>query len=196
MGAPAPAREHRRLVPGRSQALAVIVALACVALTGCAANFGAQTYQQYQPGVGTDDRSQTVFVLNCLVIAKSNGEGTVVGTLINQAKQDDQLVSVNAVGYKSAAISANKLTSPIPLASQVGVKLQTGGAVRLTGPGVVLGDYVTVTFTFAQAAPIMEQIPVTPAGNMSTGMYSGIPVGPPPTTANGVPPSAASSTAP
>jgi hypothetical protein len=178
VGVPAGARESIRPGLRHRRGLAAVVALACCTVTGCAADFGAQTNQQYQPGVGTNDRSNTVFVLNCLVIADSSGNGTLVGTLINQAKHNDALISVTAEDASGNPLTVTDLPGPIPLNSQLAVKLQTGGQVRLSGKGLVLGDYITVTFSFQQAAPLKEQIPVVPAGNPSTGIYSGIPVGP------------------
>jgi copper(I)-binding protein len=167
----------------------VVVALACCTLTGCAADFGAQTNQPYQPGVGTDDRSGTVFVLNALVVANTNGDGTLVGTLINEAKSNDALVSVTAHDAKGAQITTTQLPQPIPLDSQIAVKLQTGGQVRLTGNGVQLGSFVTVTFSFQQAAPISVEVPIVPNGPI----YKGIPVGP---TASPLTSSSPTSTAP
>jgi hypothetical protein len=174
VGVPEQARALSRPGLRGRRGVAVAVALACCGLTGCAASFNAQTNQQYQPGVGTDDRSKVVFVLNCLVVADANGAGTLVGTLINQATGNDELISVESADTSGNPITITTLPKPIPLKSQAAVKLQTGGAIRLNGKGVVLGNYITVTFSFQQAAPIIEQIPVVLNGPM----YSGIPVGP------------------
>jgi hypothetical protein len=186
VGVPVSARVRSRPGLRSRRSLAAALAFACCGLTGCAADFNAQTNQQYQPGVGTDDRSNQVFVLNCLVIADSNGDGTLVGTLINQATADDELISVEPAGATANDLTISTLAKPIPLDSQAAVKLQTGGAIRLSGAGVVLGNYITVTFSFEQAAPIEEQIPIVPAGDPTTGVYSGIPVGP--TTSPGASP--------
>jgi hypothetical protein len=166
-----PSRRGRR---GRGS-VAVVAALTCFGLTGCGADFNAQTNQQYQAGVGTDDRSNPVYVLGALVVARDNGAGTLVGSLINQVRASDELVSVTAKDASGQPITATSIPQPITLTSQQAVKLQDGGTVRLSGPGVVLGDFITVTFSFQQAAPIAVEVPVVPYSRI----YSGIPVATP-----------------
>jgi hypothetical protein len=169
-----------------------VAALACCFLTSCAADFNAQTNQQYQAGVGTTDRSSTVYVLNALVAANDQGEGTLVGTLLNQSKNADGLRAVTAADLSGDPITIPDLTQPIALPSQTAVKLQTGGAVRLSGSNLVLGDFIQVTLSFEQAAPITIQVPVV-AGGAGT-LYTGIPIGP--ISSSTTPPTSATTSSP
>jgi copper(I)-binding protein len=175
VGVPDAARPSSRPGRRRGRGVAVVAALACVALSGCGADFNAQTNQQYQAGVGTDNRDNQVYVLGALVVARDSGEGTLVGTLINQVKTTDALVSVTSEDADGQPITATSIPQPITLTNQKAVKLQTGGTVHLSGPGVVLGDVISVTFSFQQAAPIKLDVPVVAYSDI----YSGIPVATP-----------------
>lgn len=188
MGVPDAARAPSRRGPRRGRA--VVAALVCFALSGCGADFNAQTNQVYRAGVGSDDRDNPVYVLGALVVARGDGEGTLVGSLINQVKRTDELVSVTAKDASGQPITATTIPQPITLTNQVAVKLQTGGTVRLSGAGVVLGDIISVTFSFQQAAPITLDVPVVAYGDI----YSGIPVGTPSGATTGVPATTSSST--
>lgn len=174
MGITAPARQSTRNTPLLRGSLAAVLAMVCWALTGCAADFNAQTNQQYQQGEGVNDRSTDVYVLNALVVADGQGNGTLVGTLINQATTPDALTSVAAVDGQGQPIQVTKLASPMALAPQNAVKLETDAAVRLTGGSVVSGYFITVQLTFQQAAPLKLDIPIVADGPI----YTGVPVGP------------------
>jgi len=174
VGTTASAREATRHTSMRRGSLAAVLAMVCWALSGCAADFNAQTNQQYQPGEGINDRSTDVYVLNALVVADGQGNGTLVGTLLNQATTPDALTSVAAADGQGQSIRVTKLVSPMALAPQHAVKLETDAAVRLTGAGVVSGDFITVQLTFQQAAPLQLDIPVLADGPI----YTGVPVGP------------------
>jgi hypothetical protein len=170
-----------------------VSAVACWFLTSCAADFNAQTNQQYQAGVGTTDRSSSVYVLNALVVANDQGEGTLVGSLINQSTKADGLRAVTTSDLNGKPITTTDLAAPIALPSQIAVKLQTDGAVQMSGPNLTLGDFVKVTLSFEQAAPIVVQIPVVPGGDDT--IYTGIPIGPM-TSATSTPPSSATTSSP
>jgi hypothetical protein len=151
-----------------------VLAAVCWLLASCAAGFNAQTQQQYQAGEGISDRSTDIYVLNALVVADDQGNGTLVGTLINQSGQADELQKVSFTGADGKPIRTTKLTSPVPLDYQQSAQLESDGLVRITGDGVRAGDFITATLTFGNAAPIELGIPIVPTGPM----YTSVPVGP------------------
>lgn len=153
--------------------LVVLVAAICLALGGCSTGFSDQTNQQYQAAAGISDRSHDVYVLNALVVTDGNGNGTLVGTLLNQGKSTDTLLSVSAADSTGKTIPT-KLASPVTLKPAQGVRLETTGAVRLTGSALKAGYFIDVSFSFANAAPVQVSIPVVVDGPE----YTAVPVGP------------------
>jgi hypothetical protein len=156
----------------RLQLLAFVAAL-CLTVTGCnGVGFNEQTNKFYQGAAGITNRDGEVYVLNALVVTDGKGNGTMVGTLLNQTSTADSLQGVTATDSNGKALTT-KLASPVPLGREQAVKLETNASVRLTGQGLVAGYYIHVTFTFATAAPLSMTIPVLPQGTE----YSSVPVG-------------------
>ncbi|MBA2558437.1 MAG: hypothetical protein H0V07_00855 [Propionibacteriales bacterium] len=150
-------------------------AVAAALVTGCGAGFQAQSQQIYQPAVGVNDRSGSVYTINTLVVTDGKGDGTIIAALINQARQDDTLHEVSATDGSSKALAVKPLAhGGVALASGQSVQLADSGAVRVSGKSLEAGSLVTVTFTFAQAAPITVDAPVV--SNRSS-VYSNVPVG-------------------
>ncbi len=182
-------RSARRSRGGRAPLFAALAVVPLLA--GCAANFDAQTQVQYQPAVGSDNRATDIYVLNALVVGDDSGDGTVVGTLINQADCPDYLVAVQAVDNSGGGIE----TSPLPavqavqsstcaasqapdtgiaLPSQRPAKLPDDGQVQVHADTVAPGTFITLTLRFQQAGPIEIDVPVV----AEAAMYDGITVGP------------------
>jgi hypothetical protein len=154
------------------QVLAFVAAV-CLTVTGCSGvGFNEQTNAFYQGAAGITNRGGEVYVLNALVVTDGKGNGTMVGTLLNVTSTADSLQGVKATDSNGKALTT-KLASPVPLAPDQAVKLQTNASVRLAGKGLVAGYYIDVTFTFATAAPLSMSIPVLAQGTE----YSSVPVG-------------------
>lgn len=163
----------------RLRAVIGAAAAAALTLTGCGANFQAQSQQVYQPAVGVNDRSGSVYAINTLVVTDGKGNGTVIAALINQARQDDTLQEVSATDDSGKALAVRPLAhGGVALASGQSVQLADSGAVRVSGKSLEAGSLVTVTFTFAQATPVTVDAPVV--SNRSS-VYSTVPVGRAPT---------------
>lgn len=187
-----PARRTRTNVRRTRCRMAFVAAAATLPLvTGCAANFGAQTQVQYQPAVGSDDRSTDIYILNALVVADDSGDGTLVGTLLNQATCPDYMVNLQAADNAGGGIETSQLppaqsvtsttcpdvqppTSGIALASQQPAKLPDDGQIQLHGDAVAPGTFLTLTLRFQQAGPIEIDVPVV----AESAIYDGITVGP------------------
>ena len=153
----------------------VAATLALPLATGCAANFGAQTQVQYQPAVGSDDRDGDIYALNMQIVADASGDGTVVGTLINQKSPADRVTQFSAQDSKGAPFQVSTLPqSGIPLKTQQSVKLPDGANLQVSGSTLIPGGIATLSFRFDEAAPLDIEVPVV----ANTSMYDGITVGP------------------
>jgi hypothetical protein len=145
---------------------AVAVALA---VSGCGANFGAETERQYNPAPGGYHRTGPIYLLDALVVANNNGSGVLAGTLTNQGTRSDQLTSVTIVGKGGAAQPATLAGGPIPIATGAAVQLLNGSGVRVASASLKPGYSVTMKFTFKDAASFTLGVPVLPrSGYLST----------------------------
>jgi hypothetical protein len=161
----------RTPVAGRVGVLAG-VALLCLPVTACGGSFDEQTNQVYQGAEGITNRGHDVYVLDALVVTDGKGHGTLVASLIDMAKSADSLQAVTAVDSSGKQITT-KLASPVSLPPQQAVRLETNGAVRMTGSSLEAGYYVTITLTFKNASKLSMAIPVVTDGPE----YSSVPVG-------------------
>ncbi|MGH3470829.1 MAG: hypothetical protein ACRDPG_02125 [Nocardioidaceae bacterium] len=167
--------------PGRVARLAAAAAL-CSAplLAGCSASFGAQTNQPYQPADGISNRTGQIYAIDSLIVADDSGHGTLVSALVNQTSKPDKLTKVAVQGANGKALTVTNLThAPIVLPPQQSVQFASTGHIRVTGTAKTLtpGIFVTITFVYAKAAPLTEQIPVVSHDKV----YAQVPVGPVPT---------------
>lgn len=158
----------------RRRRTGIALALAGLALAGCGANFNAQSQQQYQPAIGVSNRSGDVYAIDSLVVTDGRGNGTFVSALINQQARDDTLQSVSAVDAKGSQLQVSAPSSGVRLPAGQAVQLANSGAVRVSGASLQAGTFITLTLTFAQAAPLRIQVPVV----TTQAPYDKVPVGP------------------
>lgn len=159
-------RASRRLV-------SVAVVAVVLALTGCAADFGAETNQIYQPAQGISDRTSGVWAIDTLVVANDRGDGTLVVALVNTAKRPDALTGVRA-SADGNPITVTPASLNVSLPSEQPVQFAKTGKVRLQGPAVKPGFLIHVRFSFANAAPVGFLVPVV----NKTKEFASVPVGP------------------
>lgn len=154
----------------RRLSIAIAAAVAAApALASC--GFGVQTDQVYNPGVGTNNRTGKVDVLDALVVSGTRGQGTVVAGLSNNNEiRPDKLVSVSGAG-KNQGLSVQQGERPT---------IEPGGFVQLAdltdgvfvrGGDVVPGRLVTLRFTFKNAESITLDAPVV----ARTSEYANVP---------------------
>lgn len=144
------------------------VLLAAPFLAACSVNFDAPTDKVYTPSRGVNDRSGAVDVLGVVVVSPSDGTGTVVATLVNNDKvNDDTLVDV-AVDGQTAQFSPAAQNADIPAGGRI--NLADGAGVTGSGDGIAAGKFVDVTFAFESAQQITVHAPVVP----NTGDYADI----------------------
>lgn len=164
------ARPARDRPSRRRHTVSVGAAVAVVlALSGCGANFGAETGRQYDPGPGGYHRTGPIYLLNALVVADSKGIGVLAGTLTNQGARSDQLTSVTILGKGGAAQPATLAGGPVPIAPGAAVQLLKGSGIRVASSSVKPGYSVTMRFTFKDAASFTLGVPVlAKSGYLST----------------------------
>lgn len=142
--------------------------LATTALASCSTVM--DTDRIYTPAVGVSERSKDVDVLNAVIVSSKDGEGTLVATLANNRTDrpgttDDNVDQLTGVGGEVDG----KVAEPVDIAAGGSVVLATATAeittatagVKVTGD-FALGDFVTVTLTFANAGEITLDVPVVP----------------------------------
>lgn len=143
--------------------------LAAPALAGCSTE--RPTDKIYTPAVGANDRSERVDVLNAVVVSNEGkpGEGTLVVTLVNNEvvpaasgeNLDDKLTGVLVKGGeadfgKPVTIGAGRL---VVLATPSEAIPTPAQPIPVTGD-FDLGDYVTITFQFANSGDVKVEAPV------------------------------------
>ena len=157
--------------------LALVCATTALAGAGaCGSNFNAQTQQQYQAAEGISDREGDVYAINTLVVTVGEGNGTVVAALINQAATEDTLQSVTAADGDKPMRVLPLPEGGIVLPSSRLVQLASDAAVRIRSDTLRAGYFVTLTFTFANAAPLELDVPVVTADEEGS-PYADVPVG-------------------
>ena len=144
--------------------VAIAALLLAPALTAC--GFNEQTDQVYQAGVGVNDRSDTVYILNAVVVTAVDGSGTFAGTLVNtDTTTDDTLDSVSGPGITAAPGSVD-----VPAGGNA--RLAESGDISLEGAGITPGTYVQLTFGFSSGQTTTMKVPVVAAA----GDYTDVPL--------------------
>ena len=161
----------------RRLATAIMIPAAAIALSGCGANFNAQTNQIYQAAEGTNDRSALVYSLNTLVVGDGEGNGTVTARLVNQGPVEDALESYTAT-INGDDINVAPLAEPITIGTapspEQSILIGPDAELRLSGDNFEPGDFVTLNLVFSESEPLSMEIPVVGM----TPEYAEIPVGP------------------
>lgn len=158
----------------RRRIVAVGAAVAATfALSGCATGFGTQTNQQYQAGIGSDERDSSVYVLGALFVDNGNSTATLSAALINQLKAPEKLTAVETTSQSGQPL-ASTFVGPVDLSMAKAYKPGPAGEIVLTGDFKVGGN-VKITFNFDKAAPVTMSVPVV----RRTAMYDSIATGTP-----------------
>jgi periplasmic copper chaperone A len=160
------------LRPPRPATAAVAVALG-LALTGCGANFEAQTYQTRAVGDGTNAAVGAIAVRNVTLVAPESGDSYAEGddaevllTLTNDGPDDDRLVEASSPDAEEVEVqqdgSASSGGVELPRLSTTanGVSLQLTGLSRDLRPG----QYVEITLRFETNGEVTVSAPVATTG--------------------------------
>ena len=150
---------------------ALVLGLA-LALTGCGANFQAQTYQTRASADGTNTAVGAIALRNVRVLppegeaheAGEDAEGDL--TLVNDGAEDDTLVSVSAEGARSVELLQEcRVVDSVEL-PRLGTTGSGTTGFRLVGLTEDLrpGQFVPVTFVFERNGEVVVQAPVETTG--------------------------------
>ncbi|MGH3457486.1 hypothetical protein [Aeromicrobium sp.] len=139
--------------------MAATLAATALALAGCTATgVGAQTNQQYQPGVGANLRTGQVQLYNALAVDNGDGTATLSTVVLNTTEETQKLDSVTATGADGTEVGVESA----PAIIGPGDTFNTGPAatVVFTGDSLEAGDFVNVTLTFDNAGEVFIEAPV------------------------------------
>jgi hypothetical protein len=140
----------------------VVTLAAAIALSGCAANFGAETGRVYDPAAGVNHRSGDIYLLDGSVIADSEGHGVLTATLTNQSDTDDALAGVEVKSQTGEIPKVTISGGSIDVPAGAAVPLLDRNAVLLETPALKPGYFVTLRFTFQKAAAFSLDVPIYP----------------------------------
>jgi len=153
------------VTPTLRRRVACAAALLLLPLLG-ACGFGFQTDKVYQPATGTDDRTGQVYILNALVVTLNGGKGTFAGTLVNENQtRPTKLVSITGANIQGS-------TTAVTLPPNKAVNLADSGQVTIGGPMVKAGNFVQMSFEFANGQSTKMDVPVV----SRTGDYANVPL--------------------
>lgn len=170
----------------RRRLAAASMVLVVPALGAC--GFNEQTDQVYQPGVGVNERTQTVDVLAAVVVSSTDGEGVFVASLVNGSQsKDDELTSISGDGVQAT------LAQPVKVPADQLVNLAKQGGVQVTGDRVKEGNWVRLTLEFGNGQQTELNVPIV----AQAGEYESIsPSASPSSSPSSSPPSPSSTTGP
>ena len=133
--------------------------LIATTLTACGAGQNAATRNITQVTDGAEltitQNGSAIKIVNLLLVATENGDAVVVGTIINQGAETDQLLGI-AVGGNTAT-----LTGDTTLAQNVPLRFEGESAnVKAVFSGVtpVAGRHVKLSLGFARAGLITAEV--------------------------------------
>jgi len=133
--------------------------LIATTLTACGAGQNAATRKITQVTDGVEvkvtQNGSAIKILNLLLVATENGDAVVVGTIVNQGAEPDQLLGI-AVGGGSATI-----TGDTTLAQNAPLRFEGESAnVKAVFSGVkpVAGRHVTLSLGFARAGLVTAEV--------------------------------------
>ncbi|MEO6470395.1 MAG: hypothetical protein ABIR57_01100 [Aeromicrobium sp.] len=152
----------------RRTSAAAVAVTAVLTLGGCGTGFSAQTNQQYDAGVGSNERGRHVQVLNALFVDNGDKTATFSASVLNRDAQTHILTGVEVTAENGAALTATFAT-PRELKTDTPYVPGTEGDIILTGP-IPAGGFVKITLNFDNAAPVTINSPVV----ARTPMYASV----------------------
>lgn len=155
--------------PSLRRSIAVAAIALAPALSSC--GFNQPTDRVYTPGVGVNERSGEIDVLNALVVSGAPGSGSLVATLSNNdLDEGDALVQVAGSGDDSSL--RVDLGRSLEIRPGGSLSVSDEAQVSVEGEAIKAGAFVELTFTFENAQASKVQVPVVPR----RGSYVDIPV--------------------
>lgn len=144
-------------------AAALVLSVGLLGLTGC--GFDVQTNQPYTPADGTNadiGDGGTLKIRNLVIISKTKGEGVVSASLVGNAEDQLNSVSVTPIktdGSSGTAVTATPVT-PLKLGGGSYTVLTNVANLSVQAPDLLAGLTATVTMNFTNAGPVTLRSPV------------------------------------
>lgn len=133
----------------------LVITTMALTLTGCGAGINASTRQVKQVTDGVEGQITTdgnkIKVLNLLVVAAPGANAVLVGTIINNADQEDALLGVAINGSTAVYTGENTLPKNTPIIFE---GERANAKAVLAGFGAPAGSRVQVGLFFARAGAI------------------------------------------
>lgn len=156
--------------PSLSRSVVAGVAAATLATTaGCGMDDPV-----FEPSIGSNARSDTVDALGFAIVTDGEGNGRVVGSLLNTGEEPDALVGVD-VELESGTVEATMPSEDIALPVEESVELARVPAIGVVGQ-LPEGRFVEITLDFEVGPDLDLLVPVEP----QRGPYAEIEVTQPP----------------
>jgi hypothetical protein len=122
---------------------------------------GSDDAEPYQASIGTNARTDDIDALGFAVVVDGEGNGRVVGTLINTTRRQHALVDVQ-VESERGPIRASVIGDSVPLPSDEPVELVREPAIAVSAEDLPEGLFVELTLDISGAGPIEMLVPVEP----------------------------------
>ena len=141
----------------RSTALVAVLLPLAAALTSC--GFDYPTDRVNTIAAGTNNREASVDVLGARVLAFSEGQGRLIGTLVNNENDGDpaRLTAVEGEGVQVVVSEFD-----IPGNASVNLAGDDADPIVVTGD-FTAGDVITLTYTFSTDEVVEADVPVVKA---------------------------------
>jgi hypothetical protein len=150
--------------------------LIATTLTACGAGQNAETRNITQVTDGVDlkitQNGSTIKIVNLLLVATENGDAVVVGTIVNQGAETDQMLGI-AVGGNTAT-----LTGDTTLAQNAPLRFEGDSAnakAVFSGVTPVAGRNVKLSLGFARAGLITAEVIIRDKRDDYNNVTSGLP---------------------
>ncbi len=132
----------------------VLTVAASALLAGCGSDD-----EIYPVSIGSNERTASTDALGFAIVSDGEGNGRVVGTLLNTTEQSQKLVGVE-VDTERGPAQATLIDGDVPLPAGEPVKLVRLPAVAVSADDLPVGLFVEVTLDIEGAEPIDLLVPV------------------------------------
>lgn len=148
-----------------------------LALSGCGANFQAQTYQERSTSVGNNSAVGAIAIRNIAIVPSSDGtvakgsDADVQMTLANDGADDDRLVSATSPAASSVDIVDRRTgtASPDLTVPRLGTTGSTSGLIlRSVSSELRSGQTVDLTLRFERNGEVTVTLPVAVTGEFDS----------------------------
>lgn len=137
-------------------ALLAIAIGSSVVLAGCV---GSSEDERSEVSIGSNERTAGTDALGVAIVVDGDGNGRVVGTLINTTQEAQTLVGAD-VDTERGPAQAAVIEDEVPLPAGQPVELAREPAISVSAADLPVGLFIELTFDIEGADPIDMLVPV------------------------------------